>query len=105
MLISDGGGKVKAALNPIEGRDKVVAFVLGIRKKVPFPDGTEFRPSTINGLPGFLFVRPDGAIDQTMSFEVKDGVIHHIYAVRNPDKAKDWAERGGQTVHFRRCGN
>jgi RNA polymerase sigma-70 factor (ECF subfamily) len=87
VLISDGGGKVKAALNPIRGRDKVIAFVLGVRKKSPFPDGTEFRPSTINGLPGFLIVRPDGAIE-TLSFESEDGLIRHIYAVRNPDKLK-----------------
>lgn len=88
VLISDGGGKVRAALNPILGRDKIVAFVLGIRAKVPIPEGTEFRSSIINGLPGFLFVRPDGTIDQTMSFEVQDGEIHRIYAVRNPDKLR-----------------
>jgi RNA polymerase sigma-70 factor (ECF subfamily) len=88
VLISDGGGKVRAALNPIAGRDKVIAFLLGINKKLPFPDGTEYRPSVINGLPGFLIVRPDGRIDQTLSFEVQDGVIRHIYAVRNPDKLK-----------------
>lgn len=88
VLISDGGGKAKAALNPIAGRDRVIAFVLGVRKKVPFPDGTEFRPSVINGLSGFLIVRPEGAIDQTLSFDVQDGLIRHIYAVRNPDKLK-----------------
>jgi RNA polymerase sigma-70 factor (ECF subfamily) len=88
VLITDGGGTVKAALNPIAGRDRVIAFVLGVRKKVPFPDGTEFRPSVINGLPGFLIVRPEGAIDQTLSFDVQDGLIRHIYAVRNPDKLR-----------------
>jgi RNA polymerase sigma-70 factor (ECF subfamily) len=88
VLISDGGGKVKAALNPILGRDKIVAFVIGIRNKLPYPEGTEYRPSIINGLPGFLIVRPDGAIDQTLSFEVQDGIIRRIYAVRNPDKLK-----------------
>jgi RNA polymerase sigma-70 factor, ECF subfamily len=85
-LVSDGGGKVKAALNPILGRDKVIAFVLGVRRKMPFPAGTEYRPSFINGLPGFLVVRPDGRIDQTLSFEIHDGVIHRVYVVRNPDK-------------------
>ncbi len=87
-LISDGGGKVRAALNPILGRDKVVAFLVGIQKKLPFAEGTEFRPSIINGLPGFLVVRPDGVIDQTLSFEFQDGAILRIYVVRNPDKLK-----------------
>jgi len=49
VLISDGGGKVKAALNPILGSDNVIAFLLGVQKKVPWPDGTEYRPSIING--------------------------------------------------------
>lgn len=88
ILISDGGGKVKAALNPILGRDRIIAFMLGVRKKLPYPEGTDYRPSLINGLPGFLIVRPDGTIDQTISFEVQDGVIRRIYAVRNPDKLK-----------------
>lgn len=88
VLISDGGGKVKAALNPILGSDKVIAFLLGVQRKVPFPDGTEYRPSVINGLPGFLIVLPNGTIAQTLSFEIQGGVIHHIYAVRNPDKLK-----------------
>ncbi|WP_119299756.1 RNA polymerase sigma factor SigJ [Dongia deserti] len=88
ILISDGGGKVKAALNPILGSDNVIAFLLGVQKKVPFPEGTEYRPSVINGLPGFLIVLPDGKIVQTLSFEIEDAVIHRIYAVRNPDKLK-----------------
>jgi RNA polymerase sigma-70 factor (ECF subfamily) len=88
VLIGDGGGKVKAALNPILGSDKVIAFLLGVQKKVPFPDGTEYRPAIVNGLPGFLIVLPDGKIAQTLSFEIQDGAIHRIYAVRNPDKLK-----------------
>lgn len=88
VLLSDGGGKAKAALNPILGRDKITAFFLGIARKLPYPQGTEYRPTIINGSPGYLVIRPDGAIDQTISFEILDGVIHRIYAVRNPDKLK-----------------
>jgi RNA polymerase sigma-70 factor (ECF subfamily) len=88
VFVSDGGGKVRAALNPILGRDKIIAFVLGVQKKLPFPDGTEYRPAIINRLPGFLIVRPDGTIVQTLSFEIQDGVIHRVYAVRNPDKLR-----------------
>jgi RNA polymerase sigma-70 factor (ECF subfamily) len=88
VLISDGGGKAKAALNPILGRDKVTAFFLGVSRKLPYPAGTEYRPTVITGSPGYLVVRPDGKIDQTLSFEILDGVIHRIYAVRNPDKLK-----------------
>jgi len=88
ILLSDGGGKVRAALNPIEGRDKVIAFLLGVQRKAPRPEGTEYRPSFVNGRPGFLVILPDGRIDQTLSFEIQDGVVQRIYVVRNPDKLK-----------------
>jgi RNA polymerase sigma-70 factor (ECF subfamily) len=85
-LISDGGGKRAAALNPILGRDKIVAFVLGVHQTFPLPEGTEYRPSIINGLPGFVVALPSGEVDQTLSFEIVDGLVRHIYVVRNPDK-------------------
>ena len=88
VLISDGGGKATAALNPIFGRDKVVALIIGLRSKGRLPEDVEYRPSIINGLPGFILVRPDGTIDHTLSFEVQDDVIHRLYVVRNPDKLK-----------------
>jgi RNA polymerase sigma-70 factor (ECF subfamily) len=88
VFISDGGGKVRAALNPILGRDKIAAFFIGVRRKLPHPAGTEYRPTTINGLRGFLIVQPDGRIEQTLSFEIREGAIHRIYVVRNPDKLK-----------------
>lgn len=87
-LLSDGGGKVAAALNPILGRDKVIAFLLGVRQKFPRPEGTEFRPATVNGLPGFVVVLPDGSIDHTLSFEFGAGGIQRIFSVRNPDKLR-----------------
>jgi RNA polymerase sigma-70 factor (ECF subfamily) len=88
VFVSDGGGKVRAALNPILGREKIAAFFIGVRRKLPHPEGTEYRPTVINGMPGFLIVRPDGGIDQTLSFEIQDGLIRRIYVVRNPDKLK-----------------
>jgi RNA polymerase sigma-70 factor (ECF subfamily) len=88
VFVSDGGGKVRAALNPILGADKIAAFFIGVRRKLPHPEGTEYRPTVINGMPGFLIVRPDGRVDQTLSFEIQEGVIHRIYVVRNPDKLK-----------------
>ncbi|GAD49745.1 hypothetical protein NT2_06_01845 [Caenibius tardaugens NBRC 16725] len=30
MLIADGGGKVMAALNPIQGADRIACFFIGI---------------------------------------------------------------------------
>ena len=62
------------------------AFLAALLFWAGIPCGTEYRHSIINGLPGFLIVVPDGKVAQTLSFEIQDGAIHRIYAVRNPDK-------------------
>ena len=82
VFYSDGGGKKKAALNPILGRAKIVRFAEGIRGKRPTLDAVE--RVRINGLPGFVLHSDEGY--ETIAFEIVDGLIVRIYAVRNPDK-------------------
>ncbi len=48
-LYSDGGGKVKAAVRPIESRSNVLAFLYGIIKKVP--EDFYFEVKKVNGQP------------------------------------------------------
>lgn len=79
----DGGGKVRAALRPIEGRDQVVMSVAGPLVRQPF--GTPRRVD-VNGLPAMALV-VDG-IDQLVTIDVRDGLIDGIYAVLNPDKLR-----------------
>jgi RNA polymerase sigma-70 factor (ECF subfamily) len=78
---NDGGGKVRAALYPIEGRDQVVAFVAGLITRYPF--GAP-RPVDVNARPAAALA-VDG-IDQIITIDVRDGRIDGIYAVLNPDK-------------------
>lgn len=88
VFVSDGGGKVPAALRPIRGADKVSRFVAGIMRKFPLPSDATIRPTRINGLTGLIFMGPDGPI-QTVAFGIDDdGLIGAIYAVRNPDKLR-----------------
>ena len=88
-LVTDGGGKVAAALNVIEGADRVVAFQCGVVRK-GWTDDLSVRFGTLNGLPGSLIRGPDGLV-QTSAFEIEDGVIRAIYVVRNPDKLRHLA--------------
>jgi RNA polymerase sigma-70 factor (ECF subfamily) len=93
VLYSDGGGKRRAALNPILGRDRIVRFYEGLRSKqgrLFYPERIE--PATINGLPGFVFHTGDGP--ETLSIETDGGLIVAIYAVRNPDKVRHLAPAG-----------
>ena len=82
VLLSDGGGKAKAALRPITGADKVARFLLGIRP----PEGdfdVEWRP--VNGTPSAI-VHLGGRLDTVATGVVADGKVVRLYLVRNPDK-------------------
>jgi RNA polymerase sigma-70 factor (ECF subfamily) len=83
-LTTDGGGKVTAALNVIEGADRTARFVVGAVSK-GLPEGSIIRSVSINGLPGLIVYRPDGSV-QSVAFEIVDNLVRAIYAVSNPEK-------------------
>ena len=85
-VVSDGGGKVPAALNVIEGADHVAAFLAGVVRK-GWTDDLSARFQAINGLPGLVLSGSAGLV-QTNAFEIEDGVVKAIYVVRNPDKLR-----------------
>jgi RNA polymerase sigma-70 factor (ECF subfamily) len=85
-LVADGGGKVSAALNVIEGADRVAAFLVGAVRK-GWTDDMTVRFEMINGLPGLLVIEPHGLV-QTTAFEIEGDVVNAIYVVRNPDKLR-----------------
>ncbi|QMV42420.1 sigma-70 family RNA polymerase sigma factor [Cohnella cholangitidis] len=85
VLVSDGGGKAKAALNPIFGVGRVQAFFEGVSAKGSFLDGME--RIVVNGDPG-LALRKDGRITRIICAEWEPGGsrVRRIYMVLNPDK-------------------
>ena len=88
-LVADGGGKVPAALNVIEGADDVAAFLAGVVRK-GWTDEMSVRFEMINGLAGLIMTGPSGLV-QTTAFEMEDGLVKAIYVVRNPDKLRHLA--------------
>jgi RNA polymerase sigma-70 factor (ECF subfamily) len=91
VLYTDGGGKRRAALRPIEGKERIARFYDGVRKK--FGDNAfaaeRVEEATLNGLPGFVFHTGDET--ETLALEIAGGVIVAIYSVRNPDKVRHLA--------------
>ena len=85
-VVTDGGGKVPAALKVIEGADRVALFLSGAVRK-GWTDDMTVRIDTINGLPGLVVTGRVGLI-QTSAFEIENGVVKAIYIVRNPDKLR-----------------
>jgi RNA polymerase sigma-70 factor (ECF subfamily) len=92
-VVTDGGGKVRAALNVIDGADRVAAFLVeATRKRADswWRDDFTFRFATVNGLPGVIVEAPEGVM-QTAAFEIAGDVIRALYVVRNPDKLRHLA--------------
>jgi RNA polymerase sigma-70 factor (ECF subfamily) len=86
VLVSDGGGKRAAALNPIRGADHVIRLFDGLARKAP-PGGFRLRATPIKGMPGFVVAEPGGGV-QTIALDIENGKISAIYLVRNPDKLR-----------------
>jgi RNA polymerase sigma-70 factor (ECF subfamily) len=84
-LWADGGGKAPgAASKPVRGATPVARFVLGIMRRI-VPAGTTLRPAEINGQPGFI-AYVSGRPLSALILDIRDGRIHTIYAIGNPDK-------------------
>ena len=88
-VVTDGGGKVQAALNVLEGADRSARFLIGAARK-GWRDEYTLRFAVINGLPGVIIDAPEGPI-QTSAFEIEDGVVRALYVVRNLDKLRHLA--------------
>jgi RNA polymerase sigma-70 factor, ECF subfamily len=86
VLVTDGGGKKRAALRPILGRDKVVRFLGAVAD----PDATASL-GEVNGGPA-LVVTIRGEVDTILTFLVEAGLVTGLYAVRNPEKLRHLAE-------------
>lgn len=85
---SDGGGKVRAALRPITGADKVARFLLGLLRREP---DVELVEDDINGTPG-VTVSIAGTTIAVLAADVRDGLITDLWLVVNPDKLHAWTD-------------
>jgi RNA polymerase sigma-70 factor (ECF subfamily) len=84
---SDGGGKARAALRPLIGRDEVLQVQAALARVFAKDMSRIVRYGFVNGLPGFVTVE-QGDILQTTALQIDDGKIAAIYVMRNPDKLR-----------------
>ncbi|OKP92310.1 MULTISPECIES: RNA polymerase sigma-70 factor [unclassified Paenibacillus] len=88
VLVSDGGGKAFAAVRPIESRDPVARFLLGLIRKAPhYEGGVHVEMTDINGQTG-LVVRSGEGIEVVVLIHVERNAICNLYFIRNPDKLR-----------------
>jgi RNA polymerase sigma-70 factor (TIGR02957 family) len=87
-LLTDGGGKARAALRPIAGAGKAARFLAAISGRpymgVDISDMTP-APAEINGSPGTLIMTGGRAI-AALTLTVSGGRITAIQLLSNPDK-------------------
>jgi RNA polymerase sigma-70 factor (ECF subfamily) len=83
VLYSDGGGKTRAAINPIFGADRIMRFILGLRAK-GLGELKAF-PAEVNGEPGVAITR-NGLPYMIHTINVEDDRIQNIFYIMNPDK-------------------
>ncbi|QXJ26245.1 RNA polymerase sigma-70 factor [Actinomadura graeca] len=79
VLLTDGGGVVRAARAPIAGAGKVARALSGINTAITL------RPAHVNGHPA-LILRLGDETDTVIAVRIDGGLITGLYAVRNPEK-------------------
>ncbi|MFE9789639.1 RNA polymerase sigma factor SigJ [Nocardia salmonicida] len=87
IAIADGGGRAITFLRPIEGREQIAHAWVEIAGRAP--TNMVFLERTVNGQPG-LVAQVDGVTVTVYAFEVADGRIMRIWAIRNPEKLGSW---------------
>ncbi|MBS0205428.1 MAG: RNA polymerase sigma-70 factor [Planctomycetes bacterium] len=83
VIYSDGGGKVTAALRPLEGIDRASRFLLGLFKKAG--PTVEIVPIRVNGQAGYAAFDA-GRLVTVWTMDIADNRIRRCFLIRNPDK-------------------
>lgn len=84
-VVSDGGGKVRAARKIVSGADRVARFLVGVLRKGG--GGGEIELCAINGQPG-LVLRRGGEAVLGVAFDIDDGRIVEVQMQMNPEKLR-----------------
>ncbi len=79
VLVTDGGGVLKAALRPIAGRDKVLRFLRAV-----MPTSVTLEVTQVNGAPALRISTPDTT--EIAWLRIANGLVTGVYLVRNPGK-------------------
>lgn len=88
--ITDGGGLVSAALEPLHGPEAIARFLVGVYERQP---DLTIREELVNGEPGLVATDTQ---DRTLAVlalsATTDGKINQVWAIRNPEKLQVWTQ-------------
>ncbi|WP_369257665.1 RNA polymerase sigma factor SigJ [Geodermatophilus amargosae] len=96
VLVTDGGGRTKAALRPITGAAKVARFLTAVASDGASLPGLRIGLAEVNGLPG-VAAWTDAGPFVAVSLVVADGLVQQVFVVLNPDKLAGLRRDGGSS--------
>ncbi len=85
-LTGDGGGKVPALAQPLQGRSSVARTLISwlrVGERLP---GVSLRPVEVNGGPGALVLDAQQRLIGVLALDIAGGQIRSIGSIGNPDK-------------------
>jgi RNA polymerase sigma-70 factor (ECF subfamily) len=94
VLVSDGGGRVKAARRPIEGPDKVARFLAAVGPLGAEVPGLRVEVAEVNGAPAVVAWTDEGPF-MALQLVVVDGLVEQVFYIGNPEKLRGIAAAGG----------
>lgn len=87
ILIMDGGGKVRGALRPIIGQQRIKTLLGGIAPKGYFTG--ELLQVQVNGVQGILLLKNgQPAVVISFAWDKQQQQLKHMFMLSNPDKLK-----------------
>ncbi|MFI7065765.1 hypothetical protein ACIBL3_32535 [Kribbella sp. NPDC050124] len=89
VVVSDGGGKVRATIRPVHGARAVARFVAVLLGGLL---GAELAVEPVNGSPGVVLRRAGQAV-AVISLSVAGAEATGVWVVLNPDKLRTWHRR------------
>ncbi|MEV0623879.1 hypothetical protein AB0I81_61920 [Nonomuraea sp. NPDC050404] len=86
IVVSDGGGKVRAPVRPVHGADAAATFVATLLIGQP---GAEVALASVNGRTGLVLRRAGRAV-AVVSVSVAMAEVTAVWIILNPDKLHRW---------------
>ena len=86
MMWADGGGRARgAATQPLDGREKVAQFLIGVSERFT-PVNARVSIADVNGRPALVVRDAQNMPAFVVAIETGGGKIQKIWAMANPDK-------------------
>jgi len=85
VLVADGGGRVKAALRPIIGAEKVARFLGAVGPQGVDLPGLRVEVADINGAPAIVAWTDEGPF-MALQLVLAGGLVEQVLYVANPEK-------------------